>query len=140
MHTTPTKGTTTGNDRDICEVLVEECENSDSSGGDVARLRVTIVLTVDRAGMVKATGEKPETGRGTLVAETYAAEKGVNTVWDDVKADNAAEADAHTASDTSKAHAKTEAIELTKARWRRTCARHSESTRSTRGWRRWADV
>jgi hypothetical protein len=43
-----------GNGVDICEVLVDERANSDSSDDDVARMRVTIFLTLDRAGRVKA--------------------------------------------------------------------------------------
>jgi len=37
-----------------CEVLVDERANSDSSDDDVASMRVTIFLTLDRAGRVKA--------------------------------------------------------------------------------------
>ena len=43
-----------GNGVDICEVLVDERANSASSDDDVARMRVTIFLTLDRAGRVKA--------------------------------------------------------------------------------------
>ena len=42
-------------DRNICEVKIDECENSDSSSCDeVAHLWVTIVLTMARAGLVKS--------------------------------------------------------------------------------------
>jgi hypothetical protein len=44
-----------GDDRNICEVKIDECENSDSSCCDeVANLWVTIVLTMARAGLVKS--------------------------------------------------------------------------------------
>jgi len=43
-----------GNKVDICEDLVDERANSASSDDDVARMRVTIFLTLDRAGRVKA--------------------------------------------------------------------------------------
>ena len=43
-----------GNNVDICEDLVDERANSASSDDDVARMRVTIFLTLDRAGRVMA--------------------------------------------------------------------------------------
>jgi hypothetical protein len=55
MHSSPVESwETAGNGVDICEVLVDECANSYSSDDDVARMRVTIFLTVDWAGRVKA--------------------------------------------------------------------------------------
>jgi hypothetical protein len=69
---------------DICEVLVDERANSDSSGDDVARMRVTIFLTLDRAGRVK-----------TEVKEV------VHKAGDYIEVDNTAKADALTACDTS---------------------------------------
>ena len=81
-----------GNGVDICEVLVDECANSASSDDDVARMRVTIFLTLDRAGRVKAE-----------VQEVKA--------WDHLEVDNTAKADALTACDTSG----TADIELTRS-------------------------
>ena len=43
-----------GNKVDICEDLVDEREKSASSDDDVARMQVTISLTLGRAGRVKA--------------------------------------------------------------------------------------
>ena len=44
-----------GDDRNICEVKIDECENPDSSCCDeVAHLWVTIVLTMARTGLVKS--------------------------------------------------------------------------------------
>ena len=73
-----------GNGVDICEVLVDECANSASSDDDVARMRVTIFLTLDRAGRVK-----------TEVKEV------VHKAGDYIEVDNTAKADALTACDTS---------------------------------------
>ena len=76
-----------GDDRNICEVKIDECENSDSSGGDeVAHLRVTIVLTMARAGLVKSVRGVPG-ALGTAVSGKYEAEKGVYTACDDVEGD-----------------------------------------------------
>jgi hypothetical protein len=76
-----------GDDRNICEVKIDECENSDSIGGDeVAHLRVTIVLTMARAGLVKSVRGVPGV-LGTAVSGKYESEKGVYTAYDDVEAD-----------------------------------------------------
>ena len=83
-----------GNGVDICEVLVDECANSASSDDDVARMRVTIFLTLDRAGRVK-----------TEVKEV------VHKAGDYIEVDNTAKADALTACDTSG----TADIELTRS-------------------------
>ena len=85
MHNTLTRTwEPAGNGVDICEVLVDERANSDSSGDDVARMRVTIFLTLDRAGRVK-----------TEVKEV------VHKAGDYIEVDNTAKADALTACDTS---------------------------------------
>ena len=77
-------------DRNICEVKIDECENSDSIGGDeVAHLRVTIVLTMARAGLVKSVRGAPG-ALGTAVSGKYEAEKGVYTACDDVADQNSA--------------------------------------------------
>ena len=81
-----------GNGVDICEVLVDERANSDSSGDDVARMRVTIFLTLDRAGRVKAEVQEVKAG-------------------DHLEVDNTVKADALTACDTSG----TADIELTRS-------------------------
>jgi hypothetical protein len=81
-----------GNGVDICEVLVDECANSASSDDDVARMRVTIFLTLDRAGRVKAKVQEVKAG-------------------DHLEVDNTAKADALTACDTSG----TADIELTRS-------------------------
>ena len=81
-----------GNGVDICEVLDDERANSDSSDDDVACMRVTIFLTLDRAGRVK-----------DEVQEVKAC--------DHLEVDNTAKADALTACDTSG----TADIELTRS-------------------------
>ena len=81
-----------GNGVDICEVLVDERANSASSDDDVARMRVTIFLTLDRAGRVKAKVQEVKAG-------------------DHLEVDNTVKADALTACDTSG----TADIELTRS-------------------------
>ena len=52
-----------GNKVDVCEDLVDEREKSASSNDDVARMQVSICLTLGRAGLVKAEVPPPRHSR-----------------------------------------------------------------------------